>query len=473
MLNFLKRHPIAIVSLSTLVFLLYGAAVSWSFEGPNNPPGIGTGSFGYVGNRFSVGTSTPFTDARIVIVASSSPTSTSAASEFALKIVNPNCGSSQSGCPAIFSIRNDGSVVMGGGNSGDAYHNPYSSTYDRGLTVWGPAFINSLLNAGDYVGTIGSIHISGGTFNNGVVASYSFPGKLGIATSTTGSIPQELSVYGNQYVSGSVGIGTTQPSSSLHIIGSVQQTDVISKLAYATSTGKMEGVAIGSGLTLSAGTLSAAAGGGGSISTSSAITAFHFPYWASVSGGLNGTSTLFYSSSTGNIGIGTSTPQALLSVGNTTTGLVAIFGGGQGKITAGSFDPVYTIGSRKYATYLPGMTGQKEETTGVARLRNNRYVIDFNKAREGSDLWLFSKTTALRKNFRNLSVLVTPNFDGKVWYEKDEKNNRLTLFADPEEEIPDSEILEISYRLTAPRFDADVWPNENHDKVEGLKIVDP
>lgn len=39
--------------------------------------------------------------------------------------------------------------------------------------------------------------------------------------------------------------------------------------------------------------------GGGSVSTSSAITQFYFPYWATVGGGLSGTSTLYYSNFTG------------------------------------------------------------------------------------------------------------------------------------------------------------------------------
>lgn len=45
----------------------------------------------------------------------------------------------------------------------------------------------------------------------------------------------------------------------------------------------------------------------GVISTSSAVTAFNFPYWNSAAA-LAGTSTIYYSTSTGNISIGTSTP---------------------------------------------------------------------------------------------------------------------------------------------------------------------
>jgi hypothetical protein len=65
-----------------------------------------------------------------------------------------------------------------------------------------------------------------------------------------------------------------------------------------------------------------------------------------------------------------------------------------------------------------------------------------------------------------MTVLLTPAFDGKVWYEKDVKNLRLILHASPaprssqlttHNALPTS--LELSYRLTAPRFDASQWTN--------------
>jgi len=163
-----------------------------------------------------------------------------------------------------------------------------------------------------------------------------------------------------------------------------------------------------------------------------------------------------------------------------------VFGGGSGKITAGTFDPVYSINGEKFATYLSGMTGVKEETTGVARLTarctNNAvrctekdmqyaYTIDFNSVGKGSDLWLFAKTTALKKNFANLITLLTPNFDGKVWYEKDASANRLTIYASPSSVISHKlSVLEVSYRLTAPRFDTAKWTNESKDNVDGLMV---
>ncbi|MCP6720002.1 MAG: hypothetical protein KJI72_01570, partial [Patescibacteria group bacterium] len=154
-----------------------------------------------------------------------------------------------------------------------------------------------------------------------------------------------------------------------------------------------------------------------------------------------------------------------------------LVGGGSGKIDAGTIDPVYTIGGNRYATYMAGMTGVKEETTGVFELgimnyesRGRTYgqVIDFNNLEEGSDLWLFAQTvnvdgkayvaedgavyrTTAEELFDNMTVLLTPGFDGRVWYEKDIENKRITILADKSGEV--------SYRLTAPRFDYQGWSN--------------
>jgi hypothetical protein len=99
------------------------------------------------------------------------------------------------------------------------------------------------------------------------------------------------------------------------------------------------------------------------------------------------------------------------------------------------------------------------------------YVIDFNKAEVGSDLWLFAKTVNLeREGLDNVAVLLTPSFEGKVWYEKNEKNLILTIYAIPNSSfiIPNS--LKISYRLTAPRFDYRDWTNYSSGNWEGSNL---
>jgi hypothetical protein len=161
----------------------------------------------------------------------------------------------------------------------------------------------------------------------------------------------------------------------------------------------------------------------------------------------------------------------LLSVGNTTANLVATFGGGAGKIFVGTIDPVYTINGKQYATYMPAMTGVKEETTGTIKMECGSElcasIIDFDSVEEGSDLWLFAKTTNLKKNIDRMTVLLTPSFDGNVWHEIN--RNDLTIFARTKNI---GNPLEISYRLTAPRFDYEKWPNTNNDGVEGFVIDD-
>ncbi len=144
------------------------------------------------------------------------------------------------------------------------------------------------------------------------------------------------------------------------------------------------------------------------------------------------------------------------------------------KVNASTIDPPYTISGTKYATYGLAMTGVKEETTGKLALSRQgaQWVgtIDFSKAREGGDFWLFSKTTDLRRHFDDMAVLLTPAFDGRVWYAADRESMTLTVFGAPSDGGALAD-YEVSYRLTAPRFDAAEWPNTRPaDDVEGVNL---
>jgi len=154
----------------------------------------------------------------------------------------------------------------------------------------------------------------------------------------------------------------------------------------------------------------------------------------------------------GSVGIGNIAPTAKLDVSGTAnfSGTVTV-GGGTGKINAGTVDPIYTINGQKYATFVAGMIGQKEEYSDTANLIGGKAVLDFKNSKEGSNLWLFSKTTSLKDNFSQMSVLLTPAFDGNVWYEKDYQNMRVIIYG--------SQDGEVSFRLTAPRFDWMLWDN--------------
>ena len=165
----------------------------------------------------------------------------------------------------------------------------------------------------------------------------------------------------------------------------------------------------------------------------------------------------------------------------TASGDALTIGGGTGKLTVGTVDPVYEINGEKYATYVPGMIGQREEFSGTLKLPITnyqlpmKYSIDFDNLEKGSDLWLFRKIVDFGgKDWQFLSVLVSPKFSGRVWYEKNPSANQLVFYASPTEnwklEIGNSQ-PEISFRLSAPRFDWRSWGNLNHDQsLTGFKI---
>ena len=78
-------------------------------------------------------------------------------------------------------------------------------------------------------------------------------------------------------------------------------------------------------------------------------------------------------------------------------------------------------------------------------------VIDFGNAPQASDIWLFSKVTDLRRHISDLVVLLSPASNARSWYTIDPTTLTLTIFA--------SRPTVVSYRLTAPRFDASKWSN--------------
>ena len=133
-----------------------------------------------------------------------------------------------------------------------------------------------------------------------------------------------------------------------------------------------------------------------------------------------------------------------------------------GKLSAAQIDPPYKINNKDYATYGLSMVGSKEEYSAIVTLqkKGKGYIatIDFDKQAEASDLWLFSKVTNLFKVFDKLIVQLTANFPGQVWYEKDEANKKLIIHAMPDGE-KNKQSLEVSLRLTAPRFDYAKWLN--------------
>ena len=156
--------------------------------------------------------------------------------------------------------------------------------------------------------------------------------------------------------------------------------------------------------------------------------------------------------------------------------LVTIGDGGTSKLDVGTVDPIYTIDGQKYATYMAGMTGVKEETSGALVLDKQSAglfmaKLDFQNAPLGSDIWLFGRTTNLLNNqehFDQTSCLLTPNFAGQAWYEKDWDGRSINIFARPDNVNRAS--VEVSYRLTAPRFDSEKWTNYSDSQHSGFNL---
>jgi hypothetical protein len=293
------------------------------------------------------------------------------------------------------------------------------------------------------------------------------PNRLWLQGRYTGNAARDISI---NPLGGNVGIGTGTPLSTLHVDGKIA---VGNNLAGFTGVYDFVVSSTNGGIILNRTgaaepfiRLTTDNAGGGQI--------------RGIPGGglkftdVSGSNERFRFDSSGNVGIGTTSPTALLAVaGAVKANSITV----TGKVTAATFDPPYTISGRKYATYASGMTGVKEETSGVAKLsllskKSNLYYhqLDLFDADRDSDLWLFSKTANLEKEgLADLSVLLTPRFSGRVWYEKNEKAGRVTIYATPDSK--DSK-LEVSYRLTAPRFDFREHGNTrpDDDNIEGLNL---
>ena len=114
-------------------------------------------------------------------------------------------------------------------------------------TTLGSGVVNSSLTS---VGTLGQLQVTGvSTFTNG-------PILVGAATST-GTASQPLQVTGGAYVSGSVGVGTTNPAEILHVLGNIRMNSVPGTntnadlpVLFQTSAGTIDG---GSSLTFNPG----------------------------------------------------------------------------------------------------------------------------------------------------------------------------------------------------------------------------
>jgi hypothetical protein len=208
------------------------------------------------------------------------------------------------------------------------------------------------------IGSISQLRVTGiSTFTNGPVLIGG-----GTSTGTSGQIFQVTGISSGVYIGGSVGIGTTNPTESLHVQGnlkviggtyihdnvgigstnptsklSVQGDVLVSGVVTATSffgsgtnlTGIVTSIVAGTNITISGSTgrvtINSTGGGGGdgtiSISTNTTNQAQYITYASGIgsASGLGVTTTgLVFNPSTGNLGIGTTNPTSSLSVNGST-----------------------------------------------------------------------------------------------------------------------------------------------------------
>lgn len=182
---------------------------------------------------------------------------------------------------------------------------------------------------------------------------------------------------------------------------------------------------------------------------------------------------LYAASNDWNIGIGTTSPSATLTVGGgayihetlTMNADINMTGNdivGINKLTVNTIDPLYRIKGVNYSTFAAAIVGGvKEEHIGRASLsrKNSKgefeHVIDFNRQKEGSDLWVWFRTVDWSRD--NVEVLMTPYGKFALYYYLIE-DNKLILRSDRP--------VDLVYRLIGKRHDWREWPTRAIDQDE-------
>jgi hypothetical protein len=278
---------------------------------------------------------------------------------------------------------------------------------------------------------------------------------------------------------GNVGIGTTSPSGELHVYDATG----VSRLRVESGVDSNANIQIGNNVSLFEQYVDSDG-------------KFHF---------YKSPNNLMTIQSNGNVGIGTTGPGARLDVqadatysiyaGNKRIGNVAepvldtdvatrqyvdgLFEGGTeitgdlnmggfdilgvNKLTVNTIDPLYRIDNVLYSSYAPSMVGGvKEEYVGKTKIDKYNssigqyeHIIDFDKVKPGSDLWLWRKVIDYSED--KVEVLLTPYGDFANLYYKLE-GNKIIFRSDKR--------VEASYRLVANRFDWKKWPTLADDQEE-------
>ncbi len=285
-----------------------------------------------------------------------------------------------------------------------------SLSWDRSMSI---SYTAGTTGAGAGRLTIGQTTKLGANFTHGITSFY-----------TNGS--EQLRIDN----AGFVGIGTTAPTSTLHIAGGTGRT------LY------MDGGRIG-GLSIIP------------LARDEAVTRGYLEDNYTSSTTMAGFLPLSGGNMTGDVNFGNK------SITNLNTLTVT-------KINATTIDPLYHINNINYSTFVASISGGvKEEYVGKAdikrlnsRIKEYEYIINFALEDEGSDLWVWRKVVDYSNE--NVQVFITPS--GKfadVYYVIND--NKLTFRSDRP--------VEISYRLIGKRFDWRNWPTKALNQTEkGVEI---
>jgi len=273
-----------------------------------------------------------------------------------------------------------------GDNTNSLIYVPYTATggYNYASTTGGSGLFNSI-NSTWWIGT-----------HNGPSIRFTPDGTMGHINST-GTI--------NLYVSGSgyVGIGTTVPAYKLDVIGPATSNGVTLRLSDAASLANSRHIL------LTRGSVSGSIGIAGSQTED--------PLWLSRSSGYD-----LIVASSGNIGIGTSIPGALLEISSSTAasllnvkgagGNGILFVSGSGDVAVGITNPELRFRIDGYN--ISASNSGTSPTNGILRLSSQtlgstNLVLDFGVDANSSPVntWIQSRN---RTNYAlNYSLLLNPN----------------------------------------------------------------
>ncbi|OGG40263.1 hypothetical protein A2116_01395 [Candidatus Jorgensenbacteria bacterium GWA1_49_17] len=325
------------------------------------------------------------------------------------------------------------------------------------------------------IGTAGQL-----TVNSSSHSSFTGTGNVGIGTTGPGL---KLSVAGGDFLVNNNGSGDA--NSGIRIVSNAATTHtnwLIGNQRIGTFFEITPSTAVG-GTTFSTPALVALSNGNVGIATTSpayalqvyGTGAFSQPIIVGTPTQTNHAATKNYvdSAVTGGTGVASSTyacnadATCEMSGANLSGGDIT----GVDKLTVTTIDPLYQIGTSKYATYAASIVGGvKEEFIGKGRLiRTNEhryeYVIDFSKVNDGSDLWVWRKTVDFSRD--NVEVLATPiGVPVPIAYEiKGEK----IIFTTSN--VVNIAGIEFSYRLAGKRFDWRKWPTYAVDQNEAPSFI--